>query len=193
MRTFGTTGRVSCPEDTQTGAPYHLPEVFLGITLPCIPWKPLQPHRVQQGWKSREPLEREPPGKTSKCFIDKSGPLHRTCSRSRTLVGGAFHYQKAGASIHKGECKPLDHLPVPSKRTEAQDGSWFCGSLGKCVFSSSSLRACSRRWDSPLETGCRRVRALGALSLPPSKSSSPEQKQSVPPSPAPRPRRPPRP
>lgn len=108
-------------------------------------------------------------------------------------------YQKIGTSTHVGECKRLDYLPVPSKRTAAQDSSRICDCLGKCVFSSSSLRTCSRRWSSPLEAGFRRARALGALSLPPSlpssippsKSSSQEQRQLVLPSLALRPRRPP--
>lgn len=160
--------------------PHALPEVSLGVTpalhsvqTPCSLTENSRAGRAGSPWRESPQVRRQSALQTN------LGPYIEPVLDPGPWVGGASHYQKAGASTHKGECKPLDHLPVPSKRTAAQDGSWFCGSLGKCVFSSSSLRACSRRWSSPLEAGFRRARALGALPLPPSKSSSLEQEQSA--------------
>lgn len=106
------------------------------------------------------------------------GPYIRPALDLGPWVGDVSGYQKVGASTHEGECKPLDLLPVPSKRTAAQDGSRFCDCLGKCV-SSSSRRTRSRRWSS-LEAGFRRARGLGALSLPPSLPPNPAARSTGP-------------
>lgn len=100
MRPLAPQGGVTRPEDTQKGAPSRHPEIFLGTHLPSSPFESSAALRTE-GWAEsspsvllwasgadgaggREPLERKPPGKTSKCFTNKSGPFHRTCPRSGT-------------------------------------------------------------------------------------------------------------
>nr|KAF6300577.1 hypothetical protein mMyoMyo1_009051 [Myotis myotis] len=116
------------------------------------------------GWEGREPSERKI--RHQSALQTNLGPYIKPVLDLGPWMGDVSGYQKVGSSTHAGECKPLDHLPVPSKREVAQDGSSFCNCLGKCVFS-SSLRTCSRRWSSSLQAGFRRARALRALSLLP--------------------------
>lgn len=102
---------MSCPEDTQQGAPFPPPR---GLpkhgTCPPFHSNPLQRQRETAGleavsillgtpgvggWESRQPSERRPSDKTSKCFTNKSGPLQKTCPGSRTLGGGCVWLPKS--------------------------------------------------------------------------------------------------
>lgn len=150
---------VRCPEDTRKGAPSP-PARLLPRCSPCSPShsNPLRSQGEAAGleaalpscsgppghvaWGAGRPWRESPPNKTSKCFTNKSRPIHRTCPSAGPWVEDMSGHQKASASTHKGEPKPRDHLPVPSKRTAAQNSSSSHDCLGKRVFSSLCPRAC---------------------------------------------------
>lgn len=104
------------PEDTQKGAPLPPPGGLPGHDAgPALHPNPLQPHREQQGWEGREPLEREPQVRRQSALQTNQGPYTEPVLDPGPWVGGASHYQKAGASTHKGECNPLKEDSGPRR------------------------------------------------------------------------------
>lgn len=131
--------------------PFRHPEVFLSMALPSIPFKSsaaakrsrwaggslsfLLGTRGQVAGRAGSPRRESPQIRHQSALPTDLGPYRQPVLDLVPWEGDVSGYQKVGSSTHEGECKPLDHLPIPSKGKVAQDGSSFCGCLGKCVFS----------------------------------------------------------
>lgn len=86
----------------------------MGVALPSCSGP-----QGQMGWEGPEPLDRKPPGKTSKCFTGKSGPYITAVFDPGPWFGvgggGCLATKKASASTHRVNTDPETTFLSPQR------------------------------------------------------------------------------